>query len=113
MDSKIQSITPNYKRIYSDILNRKHPEKIEDCKTILEKSSLSVLDIIELNHRIFGIVDKSTESFNQKHRSYSESDILQILDYQKRNHLNNSQLASYFKLSRNTIAKWRKMFYTQ
>jgi|SRR6218665_412683 len=97
---------PDYKRIYSDILTKKYPHKREERKTLLAKESLSVLGIIELNKKIFGIPDKE----NQKHHSYSKSDILYILDYQKKHKLNNLQLANHFKLSRNTVAKWKKRF---
>ena len=100
---------PNYRRIYSDILN-KHPEKKAECHPLLKKENLSVLDIIELNKIIFGIVDKQKQAENQKHRSYSKSDILSILDYQKKHKLNNIQLARHFGLSRNTVAKWKKTF---
>lgn len=111
MDIQIQKITPpHYKKIYTDILNKKHPDKKEECKTLLDKENLSVLDVIKLNRIIFGFVDKETESFNQKHRSYTKSDILQILNHQKKYNLNNTQLALHFKLSRNTVTKWKKMF---
>lgn len=72
---------------------------------ILRKQKLSAIDILELNKRIFGETGK-----NQKYRSYSKSDILQVLDYQKKYSLNNTQLALHFRLSRNTIAKWKKQF---
>ena len=110
MDRQVQKITPDYKQIYTDILDKKYPDKKEECKIILEKEQLSTIHIIELNQKIFGVGDKETERFNQKHRSYSKTDILQILDYQNKNKLNNSQLANHFQLSRNTIAKWKKMF---
>jgi len=100
---------PDYKNIYEDILQKKFPHKKDECKALLNKENLSVLNIIELNQRIFGI-HKESEQFNQKHRSYNRSDILQILDYQKKHKLNNSQLANHFKLSRNTVAKWKKIF---
>lgn len=103
-------MTPDYKRIYSDILTRKFSHKKEECRALLNKDDLSVLNIIELNQKIFGIADKQTENFNQKHRSYSKSDILRILEYQKKYKLNNIQLANHFKLSRNTVTKWRKCF---
>lgn len=106
-------MTPNYKRIYSDILIRKFPHKREECKSLLNKEILSVFDILHLNQKIFGLSDKNTEIFNQKHRSYKNTDIFQILNYQKKHKLNNSQLASHFKLSRNTVAKWRKLFLVQ
>ena len=110
MDKKIQGIEPNYKRIYSDILDREFPDKIEKCKTLLQKKKLSVLDILELNQIIFGMADRETERFNQSHRTYNKATILEILDYQQKQRLNNSQLASHFKLSRNTVAKWKKLF---
>ena len=101
---------PDYKTIYADILHKKHHEKKAECFPLLEKENLSVLDIIELNKKIFGIADKETQAENQKHRSYSKSDILSILDYQKKHKLNNIQLARHFGLSRNTVAKWKKTF---
>lgn len=118
MDKQIQKIssldgkiTINYQQIFKDILKKKYPEKNKDCSLILNKENLSAIDIIELNKKIFG-TDKETEHFNQKHRSYCKTDILKILDYQKKNKLNNTQLSIYFKLSRNTITKWKKMFLT-
>jgi len=101
---------PDYKLIYTDILIKKFPHKQERCKKLLEKNNLSVLNIIELNTIIFGKTNNQTENDNQKYRSYRKSDILIILDYQKKHKLNNSQLASHFKLSRNTVAKWKKIF---
>ncbi len=101
---------PNYNRIYSDILKMKYPHKWEDCKTLLGKKELSVLDVIELNRKIFGSGSKYDEEINQKHRSYNKSTIFAILDYQRINKLNNSQLARHFKLSRNTVTKWKKFF---
>ncbi|MBN9313459.1 MAG: transposase [Chryseobacterium sp. 39-10] len=109
MDFTNKDIRPDYKKIYTDILNKKIPEKKEECKHFLKKANLSSVDIIELNNKLFGI-NKETEKFDQRHRSYSKSDILRILDYQKKNKLNNSQLANHFRLSRNTVTKWNKLF---
>lgn len=102
---------PDYKRIYSDMINIKYHDKKEACKVLLDKPHLSALDVIDLNRKIFGNGDRSAEVFSQKHRSYNKSTILEILSYQKRYHLNNSQLALHFKLSRNTVAKWKKLFF--
>ncbi|MCW1961702.1 helix-turn-helix domain-containing protein [Chryseobacterium viscerum] len=102
--------SPDYKRIYEDILRLKHPTKKEQCESILSKSRFSVKDVITINDIIFPKADKKTEFDNQRHRSYDESTILEILDYQKNNRLNNSELARRFKLSRNTVAKWRRHF---
>lgn len=99
--------SPDYKKIYRDLVVIKFPEKINLCKEFLDKEQLSTLDIIELNKIIFGNKNKSS---NQQLRSYSKEDIFRILDYQKKHNLNNTQLVRTFDLSRNTIAKWKKMF---
>ncbi len=102
--------TPDYARIYSDILDLKFPHKKKICRPILRKERITVLDVIELNNKIFKSSDKNSPGYNQKYRAYSKSDILFILDYQKKYRLNNSQLANHFKLSRNTVTKWKKIF---
>lgn len=101
---------PNYKRIFMDIITRKHPEKKTVCSTILMKNELSVLDVLELNRLIF---DTENIGINQKYKSFDETAILQILDYQRKYNLNNSQLASHFRLSRNTVTKWKRMFFSK
>ncbi len=110
MSNQTQNITssPDYKRIYIDIITRKYPEKMQLCKTILSKKKLSFLDIIRLNNLLFEKDCRKRTLFNQQHRSYDPLAISQILEYQVNNQLNNSQLAAHFKLSRNTVAKWRK-----
>ena len=99
----------NYQQIFRDILDTKYPEKKKVCIPLLQKVNLSAMDIVKINTEIFGI-SRENETSNQKHRSYHKSDILKILNYQKKHNLNNSQLANYFKLSRNTVAKWKKIF---
>lgn len=106
---KIQN-TPDYKRIYSDMITIKYPEKKEICDKLLSKVNLSTLDIIEISQILFNKSSKENAGFNQKHRSYSKSTIIQILKYQQQNKLNNSQLARHFKLSRNTVTKWKNEF---
>lgn len=100
---------PNYKLIYTDIIDEKFPEKKKECEALLGKENLSILNAIELNQRIFG-VNKESQEFNQRLRSYTESDILEILEYQKKHRYTNLQLANHFKLSRNTVTKWKKLF---
>ncbi|WP_404986223.1 helix-turn-helix domain-containing protein [Chryseobacterium sp. M5] len=103
--------TPYYKKIFNDILDNKYPEKRIKCQKLLDKESLTHLDVITINKLIFG--DKSSpedDKFNQQHRFYSESAIIQMLRYQYVNKLSNSQLARHFKLSRNTVARWKKHF---
>lgn len=97
---------PDFKQIYTDIIAKKYPHKYEECACLLAKNELLTLDILRLNTIIFGLSEKN----NGQYRSYKRLDIIRILKYQKKNNLNNSQLAIHFKLSRNTVAKWKKVF---
>lgn len=99
---------PNYRRIFIDILYIKYPDKKESCEKFLIKNQFSAIDIIEINKKIFG--NEKYYHFDQKHKSYNKSDILKILNYQKKNQLNNTQLANHFRMSRNTVTKWKKKF---
>ncbi|WP_139422265.1 helix-turn-helix domain-containing protein [Chryseobacterium mulctrae] len=103
-------MTPDYKRIYTDLLEKKLPSRYHEFKDKLERKDLNTLDIIRINQSIFGSSNSESEAFNQKHRSYNKATILQILDYQKAHKLSNIQLALHFKLSRNTVSKWKKLF---
>lgn len=103
----MNSQSPNYRRIYSDIISKKCPDKEAECSFILKKKQLTTIDVIKLNEIIFKI-DKKTEDFNQKHRSYDIDSIKKILEYQVKNKLNNTQVALHFKMSRNTVSKWKK-----
>ncbi|MGK6344430.1 helix-turn-helix domain-containing protein [Chryseobacterium sp. DT-3] len=102
---------PNYKLIFTDILDQKYPQKKEYCKNILNKTEINELDVINLNQIIFGNKSK-VSTINQKFKAYNKSTIVEILRYQTQNHLNNTQIANHFNLSRNTVSKWRKQFET-
>ncbi|AZA49831.1 helix-turn-helix domain-containing protein [Chryseobacterium carnipullorum] len=106
----MNNLSPDYKRIYTDIINKNHPEKRELCQKILEKSELSILDILKLNALIFTNAGRETLKSNQQLRSYDKSTICEILEYQRKNNYTNHQLALHFKLSKNTITKWKKLF---
>ncbi len=101
---------PDYKSIFIDIIESRFPHKMSECKGILEKPMLSSIDILKLNEKIFGTIKVEPIQDNQKFRSYSEKDILKILEYQKEKELNNTELSNHFKISRNTISKWKKLF---
>lgn len=104
-------MTPNYKQIYTDIIKEKYPEKMNDARIKNKIGCMNtVMDVLNLNTLIFGQADGHTESKNQKLRSYDKNSILKILDYQQKNNLSNSMTALHFKMSRNTIAKWRKYY---
>jgi DNA-binding transcriptional regulator YiaG len=104
---------PNYKRIYLDLIEIKFPDQLDQYKALLtHKKELSVLEVVHLNQKIFGEPDQETLQHNQRNRSYDKKAILEILDYQKKNKLNNSQLAQHFRLSRNTVSSWKKRFFS-
>lgn len=102
---------PDYRKIYTDIINEKFPEKVKDIK-IQEKINniRSSMDVLELNKLIFRDIEKKTECKSQKLRSYDKDSVLKILNYQKKHKLTNSNVANHFKMSRNTVAKWRRIF---
>lgn len=107
-------MSPNYKQIYLDIIAEKYPEKMYNSKINEKVNNLvTILDIISLNDLIFEKRNLNIENRNQKLRSYDKKSILAILDYQKKNSLNNSQLSKHYKLSRNSINKWKKIFSDQ
>lgn len=96
---------PNYKRIYADIILKKCPDKMDFYKRYLEKEEMSAFDIITLNNLIFG-----SDHNNQKHKSYTISDIKEIMEYQFKNNLSNKELARHFNLSTNSVTRWRRAF---
>lgn len=104
----METTTINYKTIFQDLLSIKYPERLSEFQKILNKNSLNELDILTICKKLSAC--KEVKKENGKYRAYSKPTILKILDYQKKNQLNNSQLAIHFKLSRNTVAKWKKLF---
>lgn len=114
MDKKTQNklkSKPHYVKIYRDLVRMKYPQHWEDVKELFEKDELSYFEIERLNKKLFQTNSPNKEQLQQKYKAYDEKTITQILLYQKKNNLNNLQLAKHFKLSRNTVAKWRKIFY--
>ena len=103
-----EPMIPNYKNIYLDIISKKFPSKTDTYEKILSKKILSNYDVIVLNKELFPNAKNQTE--NQKLKSYTKETILKVLDYQKAKKLNVTELARHFSISRNTIAKWRKIY---
>ncbi|GEN69169.1 hypothetical protein [Chryseobacterium rhizosphaerae] len=112
MDEKVQKVVsrPNYKCIYKDIIEKKHPDKWEKCQAILAKDEWKIKDILQLDKILFIGTEDDEIEFNKKHRFYDESSILDILRFQKEKGYNNGELASHFNISRNTITKWKRLF---
>lgn len=113
MASKTQnklSDGPDYKTIYKDLIYKKYPEKINLFHLLFNKDFISSIEIVRLNKILFGYIDSEAKEYNKKLKSYDKRSILNILVFQKKNNLNNTQTAKHFTVSRNTIAKWRKIF---
>jgi hypothetical protein len=96
---------PNYKQLYKDIIHEKYPEKVTEDLLFEIESIKSMIDIININKTIFG-----EKTNNQRLRSFDKNSILYILDYQNKNNFSNIQTAKHFKISRNSIAKWKSLF---
>ncbi len=99
-----------YKKIYSDLIRKLFPEKVQLLETFMHKNELSPLEVIQLNQKIFDSSHTENFDINQKFKSYNSEMIYKILNYQKTHQLNNSQLAKHFNLSRNTVTVWKKKY---
>jgi len=101
--------TPNYRKIYEDMISRKYPEKAQACKSILRKKIIKTIDLMILNNIIVGFDSYDIKS-NQKLKSYDKDTIFEILTYQKKYRMNNIQTAKHFNISRNTLTAWKRKF---
>ncbi|MFN1219687.1 helix-turn-helix domain-containing protein [Chryseobacterium kwangjuense] len=102
---------PDFKIIYTDVINEKFPEKINDPVIIAKLNALNTaVDVLKFNALIFGQPDHTVRLRSQRLRSYDESSILEILNYQKKNNLTNTETANHFRISRNTITKWKSVY---
>jgi|SRR5690554_4792612 len=114
MDAKIQCKgevinKPDFGKIFREMAKRKNLPESEQ-KRIAEQKEWNSLDVIETNEKLFAKHNKESLKFNQNHKAYDRKSIREILDYQKKNKLNNSETMRLFKLSRNTISKWNRLF---
>lgn len=98
----------NYKKLFQDIITLKYPDNRKDCVPLLEKEQLSEFDVVKLSNMLSDDNTKDRLKFNQAHKAYSKKTVEKILTYQAKNGLSNSDTAAFFKMSRNTIAKWKK-----
>lgn len=100
--------SPNYIGIFQDMILRNYPNKMDLFTRLSEKEALDSLEIIYYNEEISGNIKQKNREDNRKYKSYSFETIKQILNYQKKYKLTNLELANQFKLSRNTIASWKR-----
>lgn len=102
---------PFYHKLYADMIRDKYPDREQKCADYLNKEDWTALDVIKVNTILFAKKQGHNEiSSDQRHRAYDQKSIKQMLYEQKKDKLNNKELAVKYKLSRNTVAKWRKLF---
>lgn len=93
------------------MIRDKYPEKEFLCRHYLRKENWTALDVLEVNRLLFESRKIKDTSLNEAtHRAYDSQSIKQILIYQQKNKLNNNQIAYQYGISRNTIAKWKRLF---
>ncbi|MCD9855717.1 hypothetical protein LUD75_13420 [Epilithonimonas sp. JDS] len=99
---------PNYTKIYLDLIKfRKKDDVISD--SLLEKiNNIKIVkDVLEIERELF---KNDNSAYNQKLRCYDEKTVKSILEHQRLNKITNTELGQKYKVSRNTIAKWRKIY---
>lgn len=100
---------PNYSKIYHDLLQAEHPEKLNDTKVKELLKNLNTSDeVIKFNEKLFKQSKESQEN-NQKLRTYDKATMLKILAYQKQHGFSSNYISKQYKISRTTIAKWKKI----
>ena len=111
MDAKIPSQEvsngPDYAKIFRDMAAKRN---IDTTAALPQKKSYSSIDVININEKLFAKQTKESFAFNQKHRAYDKKTIELLLTYQHRHELSNSEMARLFKLSRNTLSRWKAKY---
>lgn len=101
---------PNYTKIYQDMLRLEHPEKLKDPKIQeLLKNLNSSEDVLNFNERLFK-QSKEAQKNNQQLKTYDKKTMLKLLQYQKKHEFSTSYMSRKYKISRTTLAKWKKTF---
>jgi len=100
---------PDFGRIFREIAQKKkHSESV--IGHIVNIEEWNSLNVIKVSEKIGEKPRGKNLKLNRKHRAYDEQSVKEILNYQKINNLNNSEMMRLFNISRNSIAKWKKMF---
>lgn len=113
MDKKIptEKLThkPDFAKIFKEMA-QKNEISVLKYQRILEQKNWDSLDVIEANDLLFTSQTKENIKFNKRHKAYDENSIKRLLEYQRQNELNNSEMTRLFGISRNTLARWHKIF---
>jgi hypothetical protein len=105
-------MTPNYTKIYTDMISELFPMKLNDPDILRRlKEIKTIKDVIILNNILFknGI----NKVRNQKLKCYDLTTMETILKYQKTHQLTDTHIARQYHMSRNTVAKWKKILITE
>ena len=109
----------NYKTLYLDFVSHTNqlPESIKQQLIELlkqeNKEHISYKRLIEINGVIKENMYQSRYVEHKKYKQlkvYDEHYIKYLLKYQQRNNMTNTALSYKFKLSRNTVARWKGIF---
>ncbi len=101
---------PNYSKIYKDMITEHDPEKLEDPKIQrLLKNLKTTEDVLKLNDLVFKSSKESLRN-NQKLKTYDKKTMLKLLQYQQKHGLSTNYMSKKYRISRTTIAKWKKTF---
>ncbi len=104
----------NYKTLYLDFFRDSEllPKSIKQqlIKKLEEDQILSFRTLIHLNTIITENTLQPCNKDSACLKSYDRTFIKDVLDFQKKNELSNVEIALRFKLSRNTVSRWRKIF---
>lgn len=100
---------PNYSKIYHDLLLQEQPERLKDerVKELLQNLNTSE-EVIKFSENFFKPSKESLEN-NQKLKTYDKETMLKIFDYQKKHGLSSNLISQQYKISRTTLAKWKKI----
>lgn len=102
-----------YLNIYRDFILSQQTIPTEKKLQLLDKVNRvkNFKHIIELNLDIKTILNSPYDIKEyQKLKSYDKAYIMYILEQQTKFNLSDTEIARTFKMSRNTIAKWKKVF---
>jgi len=91
------------------MIQMKYPDKKELCLPLLSKEVFTEFDVINISNLLNDKQSVSRNKFNQTHKSYSKKTVDEILHYQKEYGLNDTATANHFKMSRNTLKKWKDL----
>lgn len=92
------------------MLKQDQPEKLQDPKIqSLLKNLKTTEDVLNFNELVFKQSKESLRN-NQKLKTYDKKTMLKLLQYQKKHGFSTSFMSKKYKISRTTLAKWKKTF---